>query len=85
MVLKPLFNIETNMVLLPLYYGVETTQILYYHHSNFNFSNYGTMTTQIWCYYHSNLTSPRIEEEYIFKTIFIIPEKGTMILKYYLF
>jgi len=24
MVLRPLFNTETNMVLLPLYYGVET-------------------------------------------------------------
>ena len=72
------------MVLLPLYYGVETTQIWCYHHSNFNFSNHGTMTTQIWCYYHSNLTFSRIEEEYIFKIIFIEPEKGTMILKYYL-
>jgi len=65
MVLRPLFNIENNMVLLPLYYGVETTQKWCYHHSNFNFSNYGTITTQIWCYYNSNLTSPRIEECYI--------------------
>ena len=50
MVLRPLFNTETNMVLKPLKYGVTTILI-------FNISKYlcGISTTQIWCYDHSNI------------------------------
>jgi len=66
------------MVLRPPKYGVTTILIL---------------TSSLWYYDHSNmvllplehLTSPRIEEEYIFKIIFIMPKKGIMILKYHLF
>jgi len=41
------------MVLLPLYYSVETTQIWCYHHFNFKFSK-----PSIWYYNHSNTAIP---------------------------
>jgi len=85
MVLRPLFNTETNLVLLPLYYGVETTQIWCYQHSNFNFSTYGTITIQIWYYYHSNIKLLQELKKNIYLRSSLLYRKRTMILKYYLF
>jgi hypothetical protein len=60
------------MVLLPLCYGAETTQIWCYHHSNLSSPNYqyGITTTQIWWYHHFNLfnfsSNKKILKQYLY-------------------
>jgi len=74
------------MVLLPLCYGAETTQIWCYHHSNFNFSK-----VSIWHHDHSNMvispfplfnfSSVKILKEYLYTFKIIINSDGSLLFQ----